>query len=192
MKIVILISGNGSNLQAVLDAIKDGSIPNCEIALVLSDRKDAYGLNRARNAQIPTLYLPFKGKEESRESYDDKLAFEIEKYKPSYIFCLGFLHIFSEPFVKRFERKLINLHPALPCTFTGLNCIEKQYQAMKEGASKECGVMCHYVDFGLDTGEVIATRKIETASSLYFEEFEQNIHKAEHEMVVSVLKELCK
>ena len=192
MKIVILISGNGSNLQAVLDAIIDGEIRNCEIALVISDRKQAYGLKRAENAQVPTLYLPFLKRKESRESYDEKLALEIEKHSPSYILCLGFLHIFSASFVKRFEKRLINLHPALPCTFTGLNCIEKQYQAIKEGQRKECGVMCHYIDCGIDTGKVIATRKIECDSSLLFDEFEKKIHKAEHELVVNVLKELCK
>lgn len=190
MKIVILISGNGSNLQAILDAIKDGTLTNCEIVLVLSDRKNAYGLQRAKDANIPTLYLPFKKNEETRESYDKRLALELEKYNPSYIFCLGFLHIFSECFVKKFEGKLINLHPALPCTFTGLNCIEKQYQAMKEGIVTDCGVMTHYVDCGVDTGKVIQTRKIECDANMEFEYFEKMIHKAEHEMVVSVLKEM--
>lgn len=196
MKIVILISGNGSNLQAVLDAIKNRVLLNCEVVLVLSDRKNAYGLQRAREAGIPTLYLPFRKSEEMRESYDVKLAIEIEKYDPSYIFCLGFLHIFTESFVKRFEGKLINLHPALPCTFTGLNCIEKQYQALKEGSSKECGVMCHYVDCGVDTGKVLATKRVECdiddEEMISLEDFEKKIHIAEHDMVVSVLKELCR
>ena len=191
IKIVILISGNGSNLQAVIDAIGDSRLINCEIVLVLSDRKNAYGLQRAKNANIPVLYLPFKRKEEERESYDRHLALAIEQYHPSYIFCLGFLHIFSESFVNKFEKRLINLHPALPDTFTGLNCIEKQYKAMKEGSIKECGVMCHYVDSGIDTGKVIATRTIEYDVDMSFENFEEKIHRAEHDMIVSVLQELC-
>jgi len=191
VKIVILISGNGSNLQAVLDAVNEGRLSNCEIALVLSDRKDAYGLKRAIASNIPTLYFPFKKKEEGRRCYDERLATEIEKYNPSYIFCLGFLHIFSESFVERFEGKLINLHPALPCTFVGLNCIEKQYEAMKESKIRECGVMCHYVDSGVDTGRVISTRKVEWEQSMSFECFEKNIHIAEHDMILSVLKSLC-
>ncbi len=192
MKIVILISGNGSNLQAVIDAIAEGRLDNCEITLVLSDRKNAYGIERAKKAGLATLYLPFKKNEETRENYDERLALTIKKYQPSLIFCLGFLHIFSEAFVKRFEGMLINLHPALPGTFTGLDCIEKQYVAMKEGKTKECGVMCHYVDSGVDTGSVIATRKIDYDANISLEAFEKKIHTSEHEMVVSVLSELCK
>jgi len=190
MKIVVLISGNGSNLQAVLDAIGDGRLCHCEIALVISDRKNAYGLKRAKDANVPTLYLPFKREQESRQCYEANLAREIEKHSPAYIFCLGFLHIFEEPFVRHFQRRLVNLHPALPSTFTGLNCIEKQYKAMMEGgnSNRECGVMCHYVDSGVDTGEVIATKKIECDTSVSFEEFEKRIHQAEHEVVIEVIK----
>ena len=187
--LVILISGNGSNLQCVIDAIKDGFI-DYHISLVISNCKNAYGLERAKKADIPTMYLPFKRKEEKREVYDEKLAIEIEKCKPSYVFCLGFLHILSESFVKQFENKLINLHPALPCTFVGLNCIEKQYNAMIKGEIIDCGVMCHYVDGGVDTGKVIAIKKINFDKRQTLEVFESEIHKAEHELVVEVLKKL--
>lgn len=187
--IVILISGNGSNLQCVIDAIRDGII-NYHISLVISDRKNAYGLERAKKNSLPTLYLPFKNKVEKREDYDERLAEEIEKCKPSYVFCLGFLHIFTESFVRQFENRLINLHPALPNSFVGLDCIEKQYNAMLRGKITECGVMCHYVDVGVDTGKVIATKKLDVNKKLTLEVFENNIHKAEHELVVKVLKSL--
>lgn len=187
--LVILISGNGSNLQCVIDSIKEGLL-DYNISLVISNRKNAYGLERAKKADIPTLYLPFRIKEEKRETYDERLAIEIEKCKPSYIFCLGFLHVLTESFVKKFESKLINLHPALPCTFVGLDCIEKQYNAMINGEITECGVMCHYVDGGVDTGKVIATKRIDVDKSQTLECFEKYIHKAEHALVVEVLKSL--
>lgn len=187
--LVILISGNGSNLQCVIDAIKMGTI-NYHISLVISNCKNAFGLERAKKASIPTLYLPFNKKTEDRNIYDERLATEIKKYEPSYIFCLGFLHILSEKFVGQFENKLINLHPALPKTFIGLDCIEKQYNAMMRDKVNECGVMCHYIDGGVDTGKVIATKKIDANKSLSLEVFEKNIHSAEHELVMEVLKSL--
>ena len=187
--LVILISGNGSNLQCVIDAIEEGVI-DYNISVVISNCKNAYGLERAKKANIQALYLPFKRKEEKRESYDKRLADEIKKYNPSYVFCLGFLHILSEDFVKQFENKLINLHPALPKTFVGLDCIEKQYNAMMKDEISECGVMCHYVDVGVDTGEVIATKKMALNKEQTLEVFENNIHKMEHELVVEVLKNL--
>lgn len=187
--LVILISGNGSNLQCVIDSIKEGII-DYNISVVISNCKNAYGLERAKKANIQALYLPFKRKEEKRESYDKRLADEIKKYNPSYVFCLGFLHILSEDFVKQFENKLINLHPALPKTFVGLDCIEKQYNAMMKNEISECGVMCHYVDAGVDTGKVIATKKMALNKEQTLEVFENNIHKMEHELVVEVLKNL--
>ena len=187
--LVILISGNGSNLQCVIDAIEEGVI-DYNISVVISNCKNAYGLERAKKANIQALYLPFKRKEEKRESYDKRLADEIKKYNHSYVFCLGFLHILSEDFVKQFENKLINLHPALPKTFVGLDCIEKQYNAMMKDEISECGVMCHYVDVGVDTGKVIATKKMAVNKEQTLEVFENNIHKMEHELVVEVLKNL--
>ena len=187
--LVILISGNGSNLQCVIDAIRNGLI-DYNISLVISNCKNAFGLERAKKANIPSLYLPFRRKVEERKNYDERLIKKIEMYKPAYIFCLGFLHIFTEEFVCYFQNRLINLHPALPCTFVGLNCIEKQYNALLKNEISECGVMCHYIDSGVDTGEVIATKKINVDKTLSLETFENNIHKAEHELVIEVLKNL--
>lgn len=187
--LVILISGNGSNFQCVVDAINEGKL-DYSISLVISNRKNAFGLERAKRANIPSLYLPFKKNEEKRENYDEKLALEIKKINPSYIFCLGFLHILSEGFVRQFENKLLNLHPALPNTFVGLDCIEKQYNAMMKDEIAECGVMCHYVDFGVDTGKVIATKKISFDKRQTLDIFEKNVHKAEHELVLEVLRSL--
>ena len=189
-KIVILISGNGSNLQAVIDAIKNGKLSFLSIAAVISDRKDAYGLQRAKENNIPAVYFPFNKKKEDRISYDERLAKEIEKYCPHIIFCLGFLHVFSHPFVTKFTGKLINLHPALPDTFTGLNCIEKQYKAIENGEITEAGIMCHYVDSGVDTGEVIARKKIAIDRRMSLKDFEEAIHKEEHHLVVEVVQML--
>ena len=187
--LVILISGNGSNFQCVVDAINEGKL-DYSISLVISNRKNAFGLERAKRANIPSLYLPFKKNEEKRENYDEKLALEIKKCNPSYICCLGFLHILSEGFVRQFENKLLNLHPALPNTFVGLDCIEKQYNAMMKDEIAECGVMCHYVDSGVDTGKVIATKKISFDKRQTLDIFEKNVHKAEHELVLEVLRSL--
>jgi len=187
---VVLASGNGTNLQALIDAIKTGELRNCKISFVASDRKDAYALTRATKAGIPALYIPFKKKIEDRETYDKRLSVEIEKYEPSYIFCLGFLHIFTKSFVDFFSGKIINLHPALPNTFVGLNCIEKQYYALQKGEIKECGVMCHYVDATLDEGEVIKVEKTYPDKNLSLEDFASLIHSMEHKLIVDVAASL--
>ena len=98
------------------------------------------------------------------------------------------MHVFSDTFVNKFSGKLINLHPSLPGTFTGLNCIEKQYNAMINGKLNEAGVMCHYIDSGIDTGEVIATKRIPIDQNINLEDFERIIHDAEHNLVVEVMK----
>jgi len=183
---VVLISGGGTNLQALIDAIEEGELPCCSISLVISDRKDAYGLTRAAKAGIPTLYMPFKKKVEDREAYDKRLSLEIEKHRPSHIFCLGFLHIFTKSFVDFFAGKIINLHPALPNTFIGLNCIEKQYEAIQKGEIRECGVMCHYIDSTLDEGPIIKVEKTCPKKELSLEDFASLIHNMEHKLVLDV------
>jgi phosphoribosylaminoimidazole-succinocarboxamide synthase len=153
MKLVILVSGNGSNLQALIDQGYD-------IIHVISNKADAYALTRAEKANIPTSTVIYNKREDTRETYDAKLIYTINtfisrKNSSFLIVCAGFMRVLSKFFTDYYPRRIINLHPALPGTFPGVNAIERAYEA-RETLNKT-GVMCHYVDHTLDAGEVITT-----------------------------------
>lgn len=133
IRLTVLISGNGTNLQAVIDKIDAGKFPGVSIVRVLSNRKDAFGLERARRVNIPTTYhnlVKYKkqhpatpeGVQAAREEYDAELARLILEDKPDLVYCLGFMHVLSPRFLEPLEEKkikIINLHPALPGQFNG-------------------------------------------------------------------------
>jgi len=185
-KLVVMISGSGSNLQAIMDAIGQGYL-KAEIALVISNRKDAYGLIRAQNANIPTLYFPLKpytdtGK--SRADYDADLAEKIKPYTPDLIVLAGWMHILSAVFLDQFPKQVINLHPALPNYFTGTNAIQRAFDAYQKGMIDETGCMVHYVIPAVDMGEVIGTVVVPIYPDDGLSDLEARMHEAEHKLLV--------
>lgn len=185
-KLVVLVSGNGSNLQAIIDAIADGYL-KAEIALVVSNRKEAYGLIRAEKAGIPTLYFPlksYKDADKPREVYDADLADKIAPYAPDLIVLAGWMHILSSAFLDQFPRKVINLHPALPNFFIGTNAIQRAYDAYRMGLIDETGCIVHYVIPEVDRGEVIGTVVVPMYPDDRLEDVEGRMHEAEHKLLV--------
>lgn len=188
-KLVILVSGNGSNLQAVIDAVQTGEIAY-SIEAVVSNKKDAFALKRAELAGIKTLYLPFK-KGSDRRAYDTELAKAVQAFEPDCVFLLGWMRILTDAFILPFKDKLINLHPALPGTFPGTEAIERQYEAFRAGKITECGIMTHFVpDENVDSGPVIFTQTVPLYHQDSLQVFEKRIHEAEHVLVVKTLKEI--
>jgi formyltetrahydrofolate-dependent phosphoribosylglycinamide formyltransferase len=184
-RLVVFISGSGTNLQAIINACQNKTL-NAEIALVVSNRKAAYGLERAKAANIPTLYFPLKpytdaGK--ARAIYDADLAEAIKPYKPDLIVLAGFMHIFSPIFTEVFPNT-INLHPALPGQFPGAHGIEDAFNAFKRGEIKKSGCMIHVVTPELDAGPVIATRIVPFEKDETLESFAMRLHAAEHELII--------
>jgi formyltetrahydrofolate-dependent phosphoribosylglycinamide formyltransferase len=165
-RIIILISGNGSNLQAVLDAAQDGSISGIEVALVVSNRAAAFGLERAKAAGIPTLYFPLKPYTDAgkgRQSYDADLAQKLLPYEPDLIVAAGWMHIFSTRFLDHFPDKVINLHPAPPGQHAGVDGIKRTFEAYRNGDATHGGCMVHWVVPELDAGPVIAQTIVRSA-----------------------------
>lgn len=122
-RLAVLISGSGTNLQAILDAIAAKHL-TAKVVLVVSNRKAAYGLTRAESAGIPTLYFPLQAYAESgRDRYDAALADKISACQPDLIVLAGWMHVLSPIFLDRFPKSVINLHPALPGIFPGINAI---------------------------------------------------------------------
>jgi len=179
--IIVLISGNGTNLQAIIDAIDKG-LP-AQIRAVISNRDDAYGLERARLANIPTEVLPYKGFKD-RVDYDLALEKLIDKYQPKLVVMAGFMRIIGPELVKHLRGRLINIHPSLLPKYRGLDT----HQRVLAAGDKEHGVSIHFVTDDLDGGPIIAQAKIEIAPDDTPETLEAKIHKQEHILYPEVIR----
>lgn len=190
-RLVVLISGNGSNLQALIDAIAQGVL-EARIALVVSNRRAAYGLVRAEKAGIPTRYFPLKPYREagrSREAYDADLAAEVAARQPDLIVLAGWMHVLSPAFLDRFPGRVLNLHPALPGQFAGVQAIERAYEAFQRGEITQTGVMVHRVIPEVDAGPVVATAQVPIHPTDGLADLEERIHRAEHRLLVAAVKQ---
>ncbi|PGH23256.1 phosphoribosylglycinamide formyltransferase [Polytolypa hystricis UAMH7299] len=199
-RLTVLISGNGTNLQAVIDAISSNKLPSSTIVRVISNRKDAFGLERAKRADIPTAYhnlLKFKkqhpqtdeGVRAAREEYDTELANLVLADSPELVVCLGFLHVLSPRFLNPLEKagvEIINLHPALPGAFSGSNAIQRAQAAWLEGKIDKTGVMIHRVIAEVDMGAAILVREIPFIKGVDedLKALEQRIHEVEWGTVI--------
>ncbi|KAF9926563.1 hypothetical protein FBU30_003850 [Linnemannia zychae] len=186
-RVVVLISGNGSNLQALIDAIANGVL-NAEISLVLSNRSKAFGLERAAKAGIPTkvhALKPYTTAGKSRIQYDTDLAQLIAAAQPDLIVCAGFMHILSPEFLDQFPvTPIINLHPALPGQFDGTKAIERAFDAYQKGEIKHTGVMVHRVIQKVDGGEPLLVENVEIKPEDDLAALEERIHSVEHGLLV--------
>ncbi len=190
-KLVVLISGTGSNLQTILDACASGELP-ATVAAVISNKADAYGLERARQAGVPAVVLE-KAKDEDRRAYDVQLAEAVAAYRPDWVVLAGWMRILTSAFLNRFPNRVINLHPALPGTFPGTHAIQRAYEAWQKGEIEKTGVMVHLVpDEGVDVGPVLGTEEIQFQFGESLEQFESRVHKNEHILLVNVMIDLCR
>jgi formyltetrahydrofolate-dependent phosphoribosylglycinamide formyltransferase len=191
--LAVLISGNGSNLQALIDAIQAGRL-DAHISIVVSNRRHAFGLTRADQAGIPTRYHPLKPYREagcSREEYDADLAATLRPYKPDWIVLAGWMHVLSHAFLQFFPHRVVNLHPALPGRFPGTDAIAQAYQAYQAGRIEDTGIMVHLVpDERVDEGPVLATRTVPILPDDDLDTLERRIHAAEHGLLVETLQGL--
>ncbi|KAG7444219.1 phosphoribosylglycinamide formyltransferase [Guyanagaster necrorhizus] len=201
-RIVVLISGSGTNLQALIDAQNTPALPNAKISLVLSNRKAAYGLTRAAQANPPirTAYLalqPFlktnPGK--TRTDYDVEIAKIVLKEQPDLVVLAGWMHILGDGFldlvytVKR-SIPVINLHPALPGEFNGASAIERAYEAFKKGEITRSGAMVHRVVKDVDRGEPLIVREVPFVQNEPLDAYEERLHKIEWEIIVMGTKKV--
>ena len=194
-RLAVLISGSGSNLQAIIDAIADGHLPGVEIAVVVSNRRAAYGLERARLAGIPTLYHPLRSYRlpgRSRREYDADLVALLAPYRIDLVVMAGWMHLFSMAFLDPYAQRVINLHPALPGRFPGMHGIAEAFEAYQRGEIEHTGVMIHYVpDEGVDVGPPVLTRIVPIQADDTLETLEARVHQAEHAIYVEAIAHLA-
>ena len=170
--VVVLISGNGTNLQALIDA---SIVSNYKIGAVLSNNPEAYGLTRAEGADIPAIAINHRDFS-AREQFDSALSAAIDEINPNLIVLAGFMRILGEEFVKQFAGRVINIHPSLLPNYTGVNT----HQHVLDAGDKEHGVSVHFVTEQLDGGPVIAQEKVPILAEDSVEELAKRVAVKEH------------
>lgn len=160
LNVAVLVSGGGTNLQAIIDAVKNGVISDAKISLVISNKQNAYALERAENAGIKNLCISPKSYADKAE-YDDAMIKAIDAEKVDLIVLAGFLVVLSERFVKHYEGKIINIHPSLIPSFCGDGFYGlKVHERVLERGVKVTGATVHFVDSGTDTGPIIMQKSV--------------------------------
>jgi len=184
-RLVVLISGSGSNLQAFIDRIADGSLP-AVIAAVISNKADAFGLERARRAGIAAEVLDHRAFA-SREAFDQALAGRIDAYRPDLVVLAGFMRILTAGFVHHYAGRLLNIHPSLLPRFTGT---DTHARALAAGET-EHGASVHFVTEELDGGPVVAQARVPVLPGDTAETLRERVHQAEHRLYPEVVRWLA-
>ncbi|RFU60603.1 phosphoribosylglycinamide formyltransferase [Bacillus sp. V59.32b] len=183
-KIAIFASGNGSNFQAIYEAVKAGSL-QADISLVVSDKKDAYVLERANSADLETF--SFTPKEyKSKEEFETEILMNLRELGVEVIVLAGYMRLIGPTLLGEFSGRIVNIHPSLLPSFPGKDAIGQAFAAKV----KVTGVTVHYVDEGMDTGPIIAQQAVPVLEGDTRERLQQRIQIAEHELYPSVLKEI--
>ncbi|MFM2584325.1 phosphoribosylglycinamide formyltransferase [Vibrio campbellii] len=180
--IVVLISGNGSNLQAILEACED-SMPNAQVAAVFSNKADAYGLERAKQFDVNGHFVDPKAFE-SREDFDAELMKQIDEYQPDVIVLAGYMRILSSAFVSHYLGKMINIHPSLLPKYPGLHT----HQRAIDASDKEHGTSVHFVTEELDGGPVVLQAKVPVFEDDDADALAARVQTQEHKIYPMVTK----
>lgn len=188
--IAVFISGGGTNLQAIINAVKENKI-NGKIKLVFSNRKNAYGLIRAQNESIDTFYLNRK-KFFSSEEYDERILEELERKNIDLIVLAGYLNILSSKLVSKYSNRIINIHPSLIPSFCGDGFYgENVHKAVIKSGVKFTGATTHFVDENVDTGAIILQDVVPIFINDDFETVAKRVLEIEHKILVKTVKAFC-
>jgi len=199
-RLVVLASGSGSNLQAILDACAAGTL-DAEVVLVVVNRRSAYAADRAAAVGIPAIYRPMgpfrdahsDDLRRAREAYDASLAVEVAEHRPDLVVQAGWMHLFTHAFIDHFPDTIVNLHPALPGAFPGAHAIDDAWRAHETVGLDHTGVMVHLVpDEGVDSGPVLASRRVDIVVGDTLHDLTERIHAVEHELLVTAIAEYLK
>jgi phosphoribosylglycinamide formyltransferase-1 len=185
IKMVIFISGRGSNMEALIRATQEGILKEiAEPVLVFSNQPDALGLPLAQALGVPTLSLDAQGLK--RTAYDQKVVALLQAYEFDYLILAGYMRILSSEFIRNFPQKIINIHPADTRLHQGLHAYEWAFQ----NQMSETKVTVHYVNEGVDTGQIIAQTTVDLSGAQTLDEVEQRGLAIEHQFYAQTLKEL--
>ena len=181
-RIVVLISGHGSNLQAIIDASHEKSFP-AEVVAVVSNKPNAFGLQRAAKANISTRVVEHQPGT-ARESYDQELMQVIDSYQPDLIVLAGFMRILSNEFVEHYSQRMLNIHPSLLPKYKGLHT----HQRVLDNGEKHHGASVHFVTPSLDDGPVILQSAIDVLPNDTAESLAERVHQVEHQIYPQAIR----
>lgn len=184
MRIAVFVSGSGSNLQNIIDAVQDGRLPNVEIAMVMADR-DCYAIERSLDYDIPTYLL------EDRSTFSADADHNLTGEDIDLIVLAGFLSILSKEFVEKWKGKIINIHPALLPKFGGKGMYGKHvHKAVLAAGEKESGATVHYVTAGVDEGEIILQGKFPVEKGDTVEDLQRKVAEVEKEIMIEAIRKV--
>jgi phosphoribosylglycinamide formyltransferase-1 len=186
VSIAVLVSGNGSNFQAIVDAIESGRIKNARIACLISNKADAFALERAKKHAITTFVLDHKAYA-NRQAYDSALVELLQQQGVQLVILAGFMRLLSPVMIDAFPNAIMNIHPALLPSFPGLDA---QQQAFDYGA-RYTGCTVHFVDKGTDTGPIILQAVVPILDGDTIDTLTQRIHGEEHRTYVEAVRLFC-
>ncbi len=184
-RIIVLVSGNGSNLQAIINACQNNLI-NGKIVAVISNKPDVYSLMRAKQANIPSHVINHK-EFASREAFDHQLQLQIEQYQPDLIVLAGYMRILTPHFVQHYSGKMLNIHPSLLPKYPGLNT----HRRAMEAGDKEHGTTVHFVTDELDGGPIILQAKVPIFDNDEEQDIVERVLTQEHQIYPLVIKWFC-
>ncbi|MFA7686501.1 MAG: phosphoribosylglycinamide formyltransferase [Moheibacter sp.] len=186
MRIAVFVSGSGSNLQNMIDAVQDGRLKNMEIAMVIADR-DCYAVERALNVDIPTYLL------EDRSTFSEDADHNLTGENIDLIVLAGFLSILTPEFTKKWEGKIINVHPALLPKYGGKGMYGKYvHQAVLEAGDEVSGATVHYVTPGIDEGEIVLQKEFKVEKGDTVEDLQRKVAEVEKEIMIEAIEKLSK
>lgn len=187
-KIAVLVSGSGTNLQNIIDNVENGTL-NCEIEIVIADR-DCYGLKRAENHGIKYILLD---KKEYKDDLSNQINKVLHKSNVDYVILAGYLSILSPDLINSWKRKIINIHPSLLPKYGGKGMYGmKVHEAVIKNKEKESGCTVHFVDAGIDTGEVILSSKVVISDTDTPEILQKKVLEKEHSLLIEGIKLILK
>jgi phosphoribosylglycinamide formyltransferase-1 len=190
-KIGVLASTKGTDLQAIIDEMKAGKMGGIELAVVISNKKDAYALERAKAQGYKAIFVDPKNL--TREEFDEHLAEIFEENKVDLIVLIGYMRILSPSFIRKFPHKIINVHPALIPKFSGKNFFGANvHEAVLQAKEKETGMTIHYVEEEVDAGEIIIQQKCEVLPADTPETLKEKVQAIEKKWYPEIIRRLAK
>ena len=190
-RIAVLASTKGTDLQAIIDEMKAGKMPNISLACVISNKKDAYALERAKLQGYKAIFV--NPKDRTREEFDEKVVELLEKYKVDLIVLVGYMRILSTPFVQKFKNRIINVHPALIPKFCGPSFFGANvHESVLKAGEKETGMTIHFVDEGCDTGKIILQKTCPVLPGDTPDTLKERVQALEKQWYPEVIRSLAK